>query len=76
MRTAAAHLRKGVGAGVLTHIVQEARRRSYTRLSLETGPMDAFAPARAFYSKFGFVCCQPFAGYVNDPNSVFMTKRL
>ena len=37
MRTASAHLRKGVGAALLEHLVAEARRRGYERLSLETG---------------------------------------
>lgn len=76
MRTAAGHLRKGVASRILQQIVVEAQRRSYTRLSLETGSMAAFAPARAFYTRFGFMCCEPFADYVPDPNSVFMTRAL
>ena len=47
-----------------------------TRLSLETGSMAAFAPARALYAGFGFEPCGPFAHYVPDPNSVFMTRAL
>src|SRR5690606_31299814 len=54
MRTAAGHLRRGVGAAVLRHIVEEAKRRHYSRLSLETGSMEAYVPARALYSRFGF----------------------
>ena len=76
MRTAPTHLRKGLGGRILTHILGEAQRRSYVRLSLETGSMAEFAPARSLYTKFGFDCCQPFAEYVEDPNSVFMTKQL
>jgi len=76
MRTAAAHLRKGVASKILEHIIEEAKRRSYTRLSLETGSMEAFAPARALYTSFGFVFCEPFADYVPDPYSVFMTRAL
>lgn len=76
MRTAAAHLRKGVAAGLMRHILEEARRRSYRRLSLETGSMAAFAPARGLYDRFGFAPCGPFAGYVEDSNSVFMTREL
>lgn len=45
-------------------------------MSLETGSMDAFVPARRLYAKFGFTECGPFAGYVEDPKSVFMTKFL
>jgi putative acetyltransferase len=76
MRTAARHLRKGVAKYVLNHIISEAKRRGYSRLSLETGSMEAFDPARRLYAGFGFTFCAPFADYVEDPNSVFMTKRL
>ncbi len=76
MHTAAAHRGKGVAAALLAHIVAEARSRGYRRLSLETGSMDAFAPARALYARFGFVGCPPFGDYILDPNSVFMTLDL
>ena len=76
MRTAKAHLRKGVAAMMLEHIIMEAKQRGYRRLSLETGSMGFFEPARRLYSKFGFRICAPFASYVEDPNSVFMTKEL
>jgi len=76
MRTAAAHLRKGVGRFVLQHILSEAKRRGYRRLSLETGAITYFAPAHALYRKFGFKECAPFADYREDPNSVFMMREL
>jgi len=76
MRTAAAHLRKGVARRLMVHIVDEARRRSYERLSLETGSMEAFAAARKLYASFGFEECGPFGDYVLDPYSVFMTREL
>jgi putative acetyltransferase len=76
MRTAALHLRKGVATKLLTHILAEAKRRGYSRLSLETGSMAAFEPARQLYAGFGFTYCAPFADYVADPNSVFMTREL
>ena len=76
MRTATAHLRKGVASRMLEHIISEAKRRGYRRLSLETGQMPYFEPARQLYRKFGFTQCQPFAGYREDPNSVFMTMEL
>ena len=76
MRTAAAHLRKGVAARLLEHILEEARRRSYRRLSLETGSGPAFAPAHSLYTRFGFRPCGPFADYAEDPFSVFMTREL
>jgi putative acetyltransferase len=76
MRTASSHLRKGVATWLMHHILEEAERRSYERLSLETGSMDAFAPARSLYASFGFKPCGPFANYVEDPYSVFMTREV
>ncbi len=76
MRTPLAHRRKGVARTMLAHIISEARARSYRRLSLETGSMPAFEPARRLYESFGFTYCSPFADYVDDPNSAFMTLAL
>jgi putative acetyltransferase len=76
MRTAPSHRGKGIAKQMLKHILSEAERRGVTRLSLETGSMAAFDPARRLYSGFGFVYCDPFADYKEDPNSVFMTKEL
>lgn len=76
MRTSSAHLRTGVAAGMLAHILAQARARGYRRLSLETGSAAAFAPARTLYARFGFTCCAPFAAYVEDPHSVFMTREI
>ena len=76
MRTVSLHRRNGVAARLMRHIFEEAKRRSYDRLSLETGSMDAFAPARNLYAGFGFKPCGPFANYVEDPYSVFMTREM
>jgi putative acetyltransferase len=76
MRTVTAHRRTGVARAILQHIINEARKRSYARLSLETGSMSAFEPARALYERFGFTYCPPFADYTEDPNSVFLTRTL
>jgi putative acetyltransferase len=76
MHTDAAHRGKGVAARLLAHILEEAKARSYRRVSLETGTMEGFAPARALYSRFGFRECPPFAQYREDPNSVCMTLEL
>lgn len=76
MRTAAPHLRRGVGSMLLQHILQEAINRGYSRLSLETGSMKFFEPARGLYGSFGFELCAPFGSYKSDPNSVFMAKQL
>jgi len=76
MRTSARHLRKGVAKYLLNYILEEARRRGFRRLSLETGSMKAFEPARSLYANFGFKYCEPFADYIEDPYSVFMTREL
>lgn len=76
MRTRADARGCGVGATVLRAIVDEAVRRGYARLSLETGSQDFFAPARALYRRHGFTGCPPFADYVEDPSSVFLSRVL
>lgn len=76
MRTAHRHKRKGIAASMVRHILEEAARRGYRRLSLETGSHPHFAPARALYASFGFQRCGPFGDYIDDPNSVFMTRVL
>lgn len=67
---------RGLARVMLDHLLAEAQRLSYSRLSLETGVEPVFAPARALYERAGFVYCGPFEGYALDPNSVFMTKTL
>ncbi len=76
MRTSPRHLRKGVATRILRHMLEESNRRSYNRLSLETGSAKAYTPAHHLYANFGFVPCGPFADYVDDPYSIFMTKAL
>ena len=76
MRTSREFRGKGAGKFVLRYILDEARRRGYKRLSLETGSMAAFEPARLLYESHGFEYCGPFADYILDPNSVFMTIEL
>lgn len=76
MRTARAFRQRGIAEVLLRHLIDEARRRGYRRISLETGSMDFFSPARNLYRKFGFTECGPFADYVIDPNSVFMELAL
>src|SRR5262249_9645248 len=76
MHTAEAMRRKGVGSAMLRHIIATARARGMARLSLETGSWDFFRPAHAFYGRHGFIACPPFADYVPDPNSVFMSQDL
>jgi len=72
MRTADAHLRKGVGAAILDHIIAEALRRGYKRLSLETGSGAAFEPALELYRKYGFIEGGAFDGYEKSPFNQFL----
>lgn len=76
MRTTAAARGRGVASAVLEHLTRLAAQRGWTRLSLETGAEDYFAAARRLYARHGFTGCGPFAGYTEDPNSVFMTRTL
>ena len=76
MRTAPAHLRKGVASRLLKHIIDEAKRRGCRRLSLETGSSAHFEPALKLYQKVGFRQTNPFGDYTDDPNSVFLTLEL
>jgi putative acetyltransferase len=76
MRTAQTHRRKGIASKMLEHIIQEAQQRTYRYLYLETGSFPEFAPARALYLSYGFEYISPFADYIEDPNSVFMIKKL
>ncbi|MFG2249528.1 GNAT family N-acetyltransferase [Spirillospora sp. NPDC048823] len=76
MRTATARKRSGIASLLLEHILTQAALMGLTRLSLETGSAEFFAPARRLYQKFGFEYCEPFGDYKPDPHSVFMTREL
>jgi putative acetyltransferase len=67
---------RGLSKAMLDHLLAEAAKDGFTRLSLETGVQPTFIAARALYARAGFVICGPFEGYRDDPNSVFMTKAL
>ena len=76
MRTASAHRRKGVGRAMLQHIIAEARRRCYARLSLETGSTEQFAAANRLYEKNGFERSGPFGDYPDTPWTHFYTRAI
>lgn len=63
MRTHPDHLRKGVAAALLEHIIDTARARGLSRLSLETGSGPAFDPALTLYRRRGFADGPAFGGY-------------
>jgi modulator of FtsH protease len=76
MHTTAIARGRGVGRAMLTHLLGIARSRGYRKVSLETGTMDEFAPARALYESAGFTACGPFADYRPSEDNYFMTLRL
>lgn len=67
---------KGAGKAILLHLLDEAAKRGYRRVSLETGRPEPFLPARRLYESHGFTECPPFADYAEDPFSLCMTKML
>ncbi|MGI9394997.1 MAG: GNAT family N-acetyltransferase [Boseongicola sp.] len=66
----------GLAKAVLLKLLDVAQEVGMHSVSLETGSQDVFAPARAFYQRYGFRMCKPFADYTSDPASVFFTLRL
>lgn len=79
MRTALEHVRRGVAAALVKHLLEVSKARGYKRLSLETGEQEQFAPATALYRRCGFVDCEPYEGYEDAPpvgGSIFMTYHL
>jgi len=76
MRTATRARGAGIATALLRHLLDQALGRGYTRVSLETGSHDFFAPAHRLYARHGFTRCGPFGDYAADPNSVFFTRTL
>jgi putative acetyltransferase len=76
MHTAQAARGQGIARAMLAHLLSVARERGVRRVSLETGSMAAFAPARSLYASAGFTLCGPFGAYRASPNSTFMTLPL
>ena len=76
MRTPSRLRGRGAGRAILARIVETAKERNYSLLTLETGSHPAFGAAQALYKSAGFEYSGPFAGYKEDPHSVFMALRL
>ncbi len=76
MHTAQAARGAGIGRAMLTHLIGVARGQGYRLLSLETGSMAGFEPARTLYANAGFTECSAFAGYEQSPFSTFMELPL
>ena len=76
MRAAPDYRGKGAGEAILLALLEEAVRRGYTWLGLETGRPEPFLPAHRLYEKHGFAECAPFGDYVSDEFSLCMEKAL
>jgi len=76
MRTAASARGRGVASTVLTALLEAARSRGMSRVSLETGTEPLFDPAVRLYRRHGFTPCAPFADYTDDPHSRYLTLVL
>lgn len=76
MRTDPARRGEGIARRMLGLLLEDARARGVGRVSLETGSMEFFAPARALYEQAGFTRCGPFGSYRDDPNSTYLTRTL
>ena len=76
MHTVEAARGRGIGRAMLDHLLGVARERGYRRVSLETGAMAAFAPARSLYLNAGFEPTGPFGDYRASRNSVYLTLAL
>lgn len=67
---------RGAGAAMVRHLLDHAATRGCARVSLETGSVPAFEPARRLYTRLGFTRCAPFADYTDNPHSVCMTRTV
>ena len=76
MRTHPDHLRRGIAAKLLEHMLGNAQARGYERLSLETGSGDAFEPALTLYRKYGFENGPAFADYKASEFNQFLHLNL
>ncbi len=76
MHTAEAARGMGVGRALVEHFMSLAAERGWQRLSLETGTMETFAPARRLYASLGFTACEPFGNYTSNEYSVCMTLEI
>ncbi len=68
--------KKGIGERIIKHLIDEAKKLEISKLSIETGAGEFFAPARKLFNKFGFKKSEPFAHYKVDPNSCYFTLDL
>ncbi|MDY0958502.1 GNAT family N-acetyltransferase [Sphingomonas sp. CFBP8993] len=76
MRVAPGFLGRGIGRALLDHVIAEAQRRDYDRISLETGTTAPYQPAVKLYRSASFQSCGAFADYQPSPHNQFFTRDL
>ena len=76
IRVADEFRKNGIGERIINHLIEEAKKLKITKLSIETGAGEFFAPARKLFNKFGFKNSEPFPHYKIDPNSCYFTLDL
>ncbi len=76
MHTAKAARGQGVGRAMVNHIVDFAKAKGLTRVSLETGSHPPYEPARRLYESCGFTYCEAFGDYELSDFNVCMTLNL
>ena len=76
IRVADEFRKKGIGERIINHLIEEAKKLEISKLSIETGAGEFFAPARKLFKKFGFKECKPFAHYKEDPNSCYYSLNI
>ncbi|MDB2651929.1 GNAT family N-acetyltransferase [Candidatus Pelagibacter bacterium] len=68
--------RMGNGVNVINHLINEAKKLNIKKISIETGAGEFFKPARKLFKQCDFEICDPFAHYIEDVNSVYLTKSI
>ena len=68
--------KKGNGIKIIKHLIDEAKKLSIKKISLETGAGEFFKHARKLFVLCGFKTCKPFAHYKEDINSVYMNLTI
>ena len=52
IRVADEFRKNGIGERIINHLIEEAKKLKITKLSIETGAGEFFAPARKLFNKF------------------------
>ena len=68
--------KKGYGNKIIKVLIDKSRKLNIQKISVETGSGEFFLPARKLFKSSGFIECEPFSHYVDDPNSCYMSLKL